>query len=134
MTLRPGLLIVCLTWGALVDCSYGPAFDNSHEAVKLMRVLIEAEIEYRHQHGRYGDLSLLGPAGANLITTALASGRSNGYEFHVNATDYRFSATAWPLVENKTGFRSLYCDESGVIRGTWDRRATAMSPPINPIK
>jgi len=134
MNCRPCRLLISLTCSVLVGCSYGTALENSGRAVKLMHTLNSAEAEYRRQHGHYGDLSALGPSGANLIAQDLASGKASGYEFHLKASVSGYVATAWPLVQNKTGFRSLYCNESGVIRGNWTERATATSEPVSQVR
>jgi len=131
---RPCWRMTLLTCCVLGGCSYGPAFENSHRAVNLMQILNIAEAKYWRQHGRYGDLSALGPTGANLIPSQLASGKTSGYQFRVTASEYKYTATAWPLIERETGFRSLYSDETGVVRGNWTGQATATSPPITQMK
>jgi len=90
---------------------------------------------------------------AALIDTALASGHKDGYEFSylwdlpednvppapssdaaaegctmAGGTAYELHAD--PIDRERTGWRSFYTDQTGVIRFERDRPATASSPPI----
>jgi hypothetical protein len=131
---HPQWLTLCVVSCILTGCAWNndPAMRNDGRALRLVHLLRNAEAKYQAQHGRYADLSALGPSGANLVPKELASGKVNGYEFHIEVSVSGYRLTAWPLVDGKTGFRSLYCDETGAIRQSWGPgRATATSPLVN---
>ena len=79
-----------------------------------------------------------GPDAADLLDGALASGTKNGYRFKYVASDTdgdgtldAFQVSARPVEYGKTGNRSFFTDESGVIRSTKeDRPANASNPPV----
>jgi hypothetical protein len=105
---------------------------NNVRALQIVNLLRSAEARYQIQHGRYADLPALGPAGSNLISKEISQGKVSGYEFDIEGYGRGYRLTAWPVVEGKTGFRSLYCDETGVVRQKWGHgRATASSAPLN---
>ena len=75
--------------------------------------------------GDFGTLANLGtpPAGEPFIDDQLESGVKSGYNYVVtpntaNIGDERYTATARPVTYGKTGVRSFFMDESGVIRAT----------------
>jgi len=127
-------LILLIASCILTGCAWNndPAMINNVRALHFVNLLRSAEARYQTQHGRYADLADLGPSGSNLIPKELAQGKVSGYEFHIEVYVSGYRLTAWPLVEGRTGFRSLYCDETGVIRQKWGHgRATATSTLVN---
>ena len=103
-----------------------------------MRTLHSAQATYQATsgNGNYGSLNNLRQA--EFIDAVLASGKKYGYLFVVqtmartDASGARFSITATPQSYRKTGRKSFYVDETGVIRGA-DKNgapANADDPPI----
>ena len=75
--------------------------------------------------GDFGTLANLGtpPAGEPFISEQLETGTKSGYNYIMvpntaNIGDERYTATARPVTYGKTGVRSFFMDESGVIRAT----------------
>jgi hypothetical protein len=104
---------------------------NIENALKSLRLLRVAEESYRVklEHHRYGTLEELYKAG--LIDGELGAGTKAGYRFELAALETSFKVTATPIQYGKTGDRSFYLDESGVIRGqTSNREANAHDSPI----
>jgi hypothetical protein len=112
-------------------------------AVGALRTLNTAAVSYSAAYGSYPKtLADLGPGkplserAAHLIDAEMASGTRRGYLFTYAATEtdkdgnvLGYAITADP-VENKSGLRFFFTDQSGVIRFSTTRRATAASPPI----
>jgi len=95
---------------------------NEGSAMHSLRTLHSAEATYQATvgAGKFGTLSEL--EAANLIDVKLASGKKNGYVFSVEMTtteqDYPgFAVVGVPETYGKTGIRSFFIDETGVIRG-----------------
>ena len=99
--------------------SYRAANEGSAQA--SLRTLYSAEATYQatRGQGKYGTLDELAAEG--LIDAKLATGMKNGYVFTVEVTtteeDYSgFTVVGVPETYRKTGIRSFYIDETGVIR------------------
>jgi hypothetical protein len=100
--------------------------------------IMDAEREYQSGvgFGNYGTFSQLFNTG--LIGYPLVSGNSSGYYFtlvvyyETVVQPSRFYLQATPQLYKRTGIRSFYCDQTGVIRGGNKRGgyATANDPPI----
>ncbi len=85
---------------------------------------------------RYGTLTSLGTGEAPFIDPALASGLKEGYTFEAIPYDDgqvpHYAARAIPVLQNETGNKSYFVDETGVLRFTSDgSNPTSASPPIN---
>ena len=94
---------------------------NEGSAMASLRTLHSAEATYQatRGEGKYGTLSELAAEG--LIDSKLATGTKNGYNFTVELTTNEmnypgFSVVGVPLTYRKTGIRSFFIDETGVIR------------------
>jgi type IV pilus assembly protein PilA len=110
--------------------------------IREIQTIHQAETQYFSQFGEYAaTLAKLGPpaeqggAGgaeaANLLPAALARGEKNGYRFEVTATQGGFMATATPVAFGKTGRRTFYIDQDGVVHQNWGpEAATAASPTL----
>jgi hypothetical protein len=90
------------------------------------------------EQGLPPSLESMGPAGSNCIDAHLASGARLGYTFRytpgaaeASKPVTRFTVSARPLRYGRTGKRSFFSDESGIIRATEEQRpATADDPPV----
>ncbi|MGH9813671.1 MAG: DUF4190 domain-containing protein, partial [Candidatus Acidiferrales bacterium] len=99
---------------------------NEASAVGSLRTINTACEYYANQSPDRGfpdSLEEMGPGGADLIDSVLASGRKNGYVFTYEASDTdqdgildAYSASAAPIDPGRTGKRFYFTDETGVIR------------------
>src|SRR6266403_3274639 len=103
-----GLVLLCI---AICGCGGSTALENSVQALKAVDTIRRAEGEFLAKHGRYGNLTELGPSGARLISEEIAFGKIRGYDLQVEASQTKYTVMAWPKVFDKTGHRSLYCDQ-----------------------
>ncbi len=102
---------------------------NEETVIDAVRTLVAAQIQSFEQHGNYGTLYFL--QSQDLIDTELGSGITNGYIFSLMYRTATFEIVAVPIQLKKTGNRSFYADETGVIRYTTENRAaTAQDPPL----
>ena len=94
-----------------------PKFFDERLVIKAMAHLIGAQATYQSTagSGSYGSLTQLRAAG--LVDEATASGRKYGYYFFVTAGPKMFTARATPVSYRKTGLRSYYTDQRGVLFG-----------------
>ena len=110
-------------------------------AVGSLRAIATAQRRFSEGHREKGfavSLSELGTSGANEIDAVLASGTKSGYVFAIapaipDASGHttKYIVTASPEAFGKSGTRSFFIDESGLIRSTSeDRRATASDPAL----
>ena len=115
---------------------------NEVMAVGNLRVTNITCITYMSTYSRGVPAALTepGPDGADLLFADLAGGRKDCYVFEHVASDNdgdgtldAYQVSASPIEYRKTGTRSFFTDESGVIRSTKeDRSATAADPPVSP--
>lgn len=140
------VLIIAIILGiALPNLLRSRMTANEATATGSMRTISTGESSYQSAGidattngiGKYATLSSLGTGTVPFIDAGLASGAKSGYLFEAtpaldSGTIPRYSATGSPAVQNKTGFRAYFVDETGVIRfegggGT----PTSTSPPIS---
>jgi type IV pilus assembly protein PilA len=94
-------------------------------AVQQIQIIQMAQAQYFSQFQRYA-ASLVelgppaggrpGPSGADLIPADLASGVKGGYRFAVQGDPSGYRLQVLPIIYGKTGVRTFYTDQSGVIR------------------
>ena len=118
---------------------------NESSAVGSLRSLNSACASYAMLYGGYPrDLANLGPGNpahsgaADLIDPMLASGTKSGYAFTytagamgVSGNVLSYSITATPITAGRTGQRSFFTDQSGVIRANRMGAADAGSTPVS---
>ena len=125
---------------------------NEASASGSMRTLTTAEIAFQTAAfvdnsgdgvGDYGTLAQLGDPDGGGITPAfidpvLSTGQKSGYNFTANITfgaipnPPLYSINADPQTPGRTGFRTFFVDDSGVIRAdNTGAAATIASPPLN---
>ncbi len=108
---------------------------NESTAIAALRTIASAQAMFR-EGDKDGDgldyadnLADLGTYG--LVDPPLASGTRNGYDFSIAAADgWTWSANADPAVRSKTGDRSFFIDETGVIRFNTSAPAGPADPEI----
>jgi len=137
-----GIVIVLLTviGGISLDQSRKRQRRASNEtlAIASLRTLHSAAEVYRINHGQYpNSLADLGPDGEGLIDSYLARGVKFDYVVRYKPVKNRrgriidFDLTAAPGEWGSDGFRSFYCDQTGVIRVTpLNKQPTTTDPPI----
>jgi type IV pilus assembly protein PilA len=118
---------------------------NESSAVGSVRTLNTALVSYQAQYGHFpetmGALASNGnttpsETGAMLIDDVLAKGEKSGYRFayeHVAPAQGQtegFTVTASPLVQNSSGVRNFFSDETGIIRCSRSAPADKESPPL----
>jgi len=88
---------------------------NEQVAMSMLRTIHSAEATYQATEGdgSYGSLDQL--AKTSMISKDMLE--KYGYRFEVNASGTQFEATATPVEYGKTGRRSFYIDQTGVLRG-----------------
>lgn len=94
-----------------------PKYFGERFVIKAMAELGAAEATYAATTGagNYGSLEQLRAAG--LIDAALASGNKYGYSFHLNPSANTYTARATPIIYRKSGLRSYYIDQRGILFG-----------------
>ena len=111
----PKTFILASVAGAASASKEPPPEMNEAIAIGLLRTIVSAEATYQatEGNGSYGSLD-------KLIEQKLVSKEmfdKYGYSIVVTASGDQFEATATPLEYGKTGRRSFFVDQTGVIRG-----------------
>jgi type IV pilus assembly protein PilA len=110
---------------------------NEASAVSGVRVIITSAMDYQGKNSQYpASLSALSSEGQ--LPADLAQGQKHGYRFLYEAEDTDgngtldvFSIHADPLVEDRTGRRHFFGDQTGVIRmSPGPEPATGESAPL----
>jgi hypothetical protein len=104
--------------------------NNERNTIGALYSIYSAELAFRKDKGAGSFTTLEELLDQKLINKELLE--NFGYKIEVTATGSKFEATATPLEYGKTGKRSLFIDESGVIRGGdhGGSIATASDDPI----
>lgn len=122
----------------LEQCS--PFADCNSAALQSLQTIYDAQMTYRATtgNGNFGTLQQLFRAG--LIDGALAVGRKNGYSYSLhkrnqsNQSSATFSLVIVPQ-SMRIDYRSLYIDETGIIRSSYfngiTKPADQDDPPLN---
>ena len=115
----PKNLIIAMVAGTTATMSAmkegSPEMDEMM-AESLLRMIASAESTYQESVGKgsYGSLD-------QMIEAKLIGPKEMfdhyGYKFEVTASGDRFEATAMPVEYGKTGKRSFFVDQTGVLRG-----------------
>ena len=100
-------------------------FANETGAIQAVRNINAVQVQYYSQYGRYAtSLAELGPpqsgaaspAAADLIDAVYAAGEKSGYKLSVSANQSGYTVNASPLIYGTTGTRTLFSDQTMVIR------------------
>ena len=117
---------------AMIGMKEAPVIGQEMTAAFALSTIRSAQTSYRttNGEGRYGTLEELVAAG--LLDEHFARERGE-YDVELTAYGERFEVTATPKQYGKTGRRSFFLDESGVIRAAdhKGKPATAQDPPID---
>lgn len=144
-------LALLLTAFWMVEFRHAPrGSPNESSAVGSLRTIVSAQVAYDNVYPKKGfaaTLTALGPPppgaqpsaeAADFIDSTLVKGEKNGYRFTLtpgprdpSGRTTSFTAGARPMVYRRTGVRSFFVDETGVVCWTAeDRPATAQDPPL----
>lgn len=116
----------------IIGSKEGPLLAKEMSALYALQFIYEAQKRFREdeEHARYATLEEL--EGAGFIDQSFIKSARESYKIEVVALGDRFEATATPVEYGKTGRRSFFVDQTGVMRGAdhKGRPATAQDPPI----
>jgi hypothetical protein len=128
---------ICLLAIGNSACYRSTVDKDAISELRTVTLLRDAETRYRALHGRYAKWTELVQSAMGIAPLTSDSGQANGHMFQILVTHEGYTLTARPLVPGKTGYRSLYCDQTGIIResygsdlATVGSRQTGLSPGI----
>lgn len=107
---------------------------DKNQVAAMMNVFLvkKSEAHFYVNHGRYGTLQELGPAGGKLIPHEVADSAWKGYRVQLEITQNGYNLSAWPIIYETTGTASYFSDQSGVVRRSWQpEHATASSRAVD---
>jgi hypothetical protein len=127
----PKNLLSLLTASELVSLKLSKLRSNEGTALWKLRLIWNAQTEYKGQTGRYGTLEELTAAGH--LDKEYGSLETEGYEIRLSASGDKFEATATPKAYPKLGRRSFYIDHTGDMRGgdIGGKPASASDPVVD---
>lgn len=102
---------------------------NAHAAQDTVHQIYYAEKVFQFlNNGQFGTLEQLKEQG--LLESQLDGNSKNGYRFELRQKNDSFVVSATPLEYGRTGSRSYFMDEGGLLRLTSEenQEATANSP------
>jgi hypothetical protein len=103
---------------------------NEMAVLRELQFINTAQIQYKSLFQRYANtLGELGPHRADLIPSTLASGDRDGYVFILNPTPGGYMIHANPKVFGRSGRRTFYTDQDGLIRQNWSAEPANASSP-----
>jgi hypothetical protein len=127
----PRSFVQMVVAGITSKANESPLATNESIARNVLRTIVAAQVTFRKTKGdgRYGSLDELSAAG--LITKDLFE--RYGYKIELSVLSNRFEVTAAPVEYGKTGRRSFFIDETGILRGGdhGGGAATLSDRPIN---
>ncbi|HKO60280.1 MAG TPA: DUF3352 domain-containing protein [Pyrinomonadaceae bacterium] len=126
----PRSLLQMVVAGITTKANESPIFTNESIAKNVLRTITSAQETFRQtKGGSYGSVDELVDAGL-LVKEFLDK---HGYRIEMTVQSNRFEATAAPMEYGKTGRRSFYIDQSGILRGGDHAggAATLSDPPVN---
>lgn len=133
-------IILIIVTVALPKLNKARMYAQETAALKAIQTINTAQVQYNSQFGRFAQsLTELGPpasgadtaAGANLISSDLASGEKQGYKFTLAGTPTGYTISAVPSAFNSTGSRTFFSDQSLAVRENYGQEpATVNSPEV----
>jgi hypothetical protein len=117
---------------AMIGVKEAPVISQEMSAAYLLTNIRSAQTNYRSKEGRarYGTIEELIAEG--LLEESFVKQRTE-YEVEMTAVGDKFEVTATPRQYGKSGRRSFFLDESGIIRAAdhKGKPASAQDPPID---
>jgi hypothetical protein len=109
----PKNLVLMAVAGAVGESSPSPAVANERRALNAIYAITWAESEFKSKNaGRYATLEQL--LAENFVSTGPM--KTEGYKVEVSVSGSQYQITAVPIEYGKTGRRSFFADESGIVR------------------
>lgn len=109
---------------------------NEASAVSSVRTITNAQVIYKISHVGYAsDMSLLGPANADLIDPLLGSSpyRKSGYSFSTVGDSSTFAVYATPVSAGSSGVRTFCTSTTAYIQFQPDGSACDPNDPATPV-
>jgi hypothetical protein len=97
-----------------VSCDTLPNDRVKLEAVRSLKLIHTAEIEYKIHHGTYAALPDLGPHGAGLLRDRIGSSRDAECDFQLDRFNTSYKVIVTP--RGGHGHWSFFMDDAGIIR------------------
>lgn len=88
---------------------------NEMAVIRELQIINTMQIQYKSQFQRYA--------------TTLAAGDKAGYVFTMAATPGGYTIHANPKVYGRSGYRTFYADQDGLIRQNWSAEPANASSP-----
>lgn len=138
----PKNLLALVSAQGAISTKLAPVRSNEGMARWKLQVIAQTEENYRQANGKYGALEELKAFSQKDSKDEASDGEEEynpldgvltGYTLKLNASGDKFEATATPNEYRKTGRRSFYIDQTGILRGGDfnGRPASAENPPVN---
>ncbi len=138
----PKDLLTLMSADSLISRQLGPMRGREGQAQWALQSIATQEESYKEAHGKYGSLEDLKRAAKadhaqdgedNVEDAPEFNPQAEGYDIKLNGSGDKFAATATPVDYRKSGRRSFYIDQSGVLRAAdiGGRTADAATPPAN---
>jgi hypothetical protein len=144
----PKDVLSLMTADALISQQLAPLRSHEGQARYALQGLAETEAAYKQKHGKYATLEDFKQLADEAEKRAEADDNDNddedegeggfvaqaeGYEFKLSINGDKFEATATPTIYRKTGRRSFYIDQTGVLRAADlnGKPADANAPPVD---
>lgn len=119
-----------------IQANNSPILNNERFTINALNTINGAQATFKSSNTTFATFQQL--RGAGLIDPVLATGEKYGYVFSITLVTYSpkqatgFRVSAVPRRYGRTGRRSFYLDESGVIRGA-DRQGAPANADDLPI-
>ena len=107
------LAMVASTSAAMSAMKKGSPEMNEMIAMSVLQMIASGEASYKMDKGSYGSIDNL--ADSKLIQKDILD--KYGYRFEVTTSGNGFEVVAVPMEYGKTGKRSFFIDQTGVVRG-----------------
>src|SRR5205085_3293501 len=107
------LSMIAGTSAAATAMKQGSPEMNEMIAMSAMQMVVSGEASYKFDKGSYGTIDNL--VEQKLLTKDMLE--KYGYNFQITASGTGFEAVATPVEYGKTGKRSFFVDQTGVVRG-----------------
>ena len=139
-----------MTADALVSRQLGPLRSHESQAQWTLQSIAQTEEAYKEKHGKYGALEDVAHwrqesireavkraheanADTEYMAYATFDPKVEGYDVRLNNSGDKFEVIATPTVYRKTGRRSFYIDQTGVLRAAdvGGKPADANAPPVD---
>ncbi len=127
-------LVGCILLVSAFSCNIGDRI-VTEELIQDTYDIRDAQERFYHKRARYGLLTELFESG--LLDHSLKEGKKNGYIYDLRAEGERYTLTVKPTTQDSPADQekiSLFLDESGVARVSFDPRviASSESTPLTP--